>query len=267
MDLQLDEKVVLVTGSNRGTGCGVAGVLAAEGATVIVHGFEQAGAETVAEELRAAGGRAHAVSGDIRTDAGADATVAAVRDVTDHLDVLVNNYGVAEGGGWLDGTSDDWLDIYHKNVLSGVRLVRHFLPEMVERRSGRVIFVSTVGATRPREQMPHYYASKAALVNMAVSLAKEVAGSGVTVNTVSPGIIATAEVRESMTRRAARRGLGTDWAQVEKVAMEEFMPVPVGRIGRVEDVGYLIAFLASDLAGYINAANLRIDGGSAECTN
>ena len=267
MDLELNGRVALVTGSYRGTGKGVATVLAREGATVIVHGFEQGAADAVAVELRKGGGEAIAVAGDIRTDAGAMEVADRVLAATRHVDILVNNYGVAEGGSWDDSTPADWIDAYQKNVLSGVRLVRSFVPGMKARAWGRVIFVGTVGSARPGPRMPHYYASKAVLANMTLSLAKDLSNTGITVNTVSPGLIATDEVRATMTRRAERQGLSTEWADVEKMAAREFMPNTTGRVGTTEDIGELIAFLASDRARYINAANYRIDGGSADCVN
>lgn len=260
MELELKDRRALVTGSYRGTGEGVATVLAREGATVWVHGFEPDAAEGVAARLRAAGGDARAVSGDIRTDTGA----AEVADACGEVDVLVNNYGVAEGGSWQSLT-EDWIDIYQKNVLSGVRLIQAFAPGMRTREWGRVILVSTVGYARPNSRMPHYYASKAALVNMTVSLSKELADTGVTVNCVSPGIVATREIVERFERRAAKEGHPTDWASLEKRIAREFMPNPSGIVGTPEDVGNLVAFLASDRARYINAANLRIDGGAADC--
>lgn len=259
MDLQLAGKRTLVTGSHRGTGAGVARVLAREGARVWVHGFEREAADAVAREIRDEGHEAHAVAGDIRTDDGA-------RDVAEsvgEIDVLVNNYGVAEGGSW-ESPIEDWLDIYQKNVLSGVRLVHALVPGMRERGWGRVLFVSTVGYARPNSRMPHYYASKTALVNMTVSLAKELAHTGVTVNCISPGIIATDEIKDMFRRRAARKGEPTDWPSLEKQAASGSMPNPAGIIGTPEDIGHLVAFLASDRARYINAANVRIDGGTAD---
>jgi NAD(P)-dependent dehydrogenase (short-subunit alcohol dehydrogenase family) len=259
MDLELEGRVALVTGSHRGTGEGIARVLAREGASVLVHGFEADVAAAAAAELARAGVAVRPVSGDMRTDAGALELAAQCGPV----DVLVNNYGVAEGGSW-QSPSDDWVDIYQKNVLSGLRLVQAFTPGMRERGFGRVIFIGTVGSVRPNARMPHYYASKAALPNMTVSLAKELAGTGITVNCVSPGIVATREVREGFTRRAERRGLPTDWQSVEQLILEEFMPNPAGLVGEPEDVGHLVAFLASERARYVNAANLRIDGGAAD---
>jgi NAD(P)-dependent dehydrogenase (short-subunit alcohol dehydrogenase family) len=260
MDLALADRSALVTGSYRGTGAGIARVLAREGARVLIHGFEREPAEEVAAEIRAAGGDAHAVVGDMRTDRGA----ARLADEAGPVEILVNNYGVAEGGSWQSGT-DEWVDIYQKNVLSGVRLVHALTPGMKARGWGRVIFIGTVGSARPSARMPHYYASKATLPNLTLSLAKELANSGITVNCVSPGIVATAEIRERFTRRAEREGRPADWPSVERDILEGFMPNPAGLVGEPEDVGFLVAFLASERARYVNGADLRIDGGAADC--
>jgi NAD(P)-dependent dehydrogenase (short-subunit alcohol dehydrogenase family) len=259
MDLGLSGKRVLVTGSSRGTGAGLARVLAAEGAAVWVHGFEAPPTEAVAEAIRETGHQAHPVVGDIRTDEGAREVAAEIGEI----DILVNNYGVAEGGNW-QSPAEDWIDIYQKNVLSGVRLVHALAPGMRARAWGRILFVSTVGYARPNARMPHYYAAKTALVNMTVSLAKELAHTGITVNCISPGLIATDELKESFTRRAKRKGESTDWPSVEQRVVTGDMPNPAGLIGEPEDIGHLVAFLVSDKARYINAANLRIDGGMAD---
>jgi NAD(P)-dependent dehydrogenase (short-subunit alcohol dehydrogenase family) len=265
MDLGLAGRTALVTGSHRGTGAGIARVLAREGATVVVHGLEPGQADAVAREIEAEGGRVYTASGDVRTGEGARAAAEEALEVAGSVDVLVNNYGAAAGGGWLDGSDADWLDMVETNVLSGARMVRHLVPAMVERGWGRVVFVGTVGSRRPRPRMPGYYAAKAGLPNMVVGLAQELAGSGVTVNCVSPGLVATAEVRAGLERRAAREGWGGDWAEIERRAAREVMPNPSGRIGTPEEVGALVAFLCGERAGYVNGADLRIDGGAADC--
>jgi NAD(P)-dependent dehydrogenase (short-subunit alcohol dehydrogenase family) len=264
VDLGLKDKVALVTGSHRGTGSGIALALAREGARVLVHGFEPGQPEPVVESIRAEGLRAEPVTGDIVSDAGADALVDQIEAGPGHLDILVNNYGVAEGGDWMATSTTEWVGIYQKNVLSGVRLVQAFAPGMKERGFGRIVWLGTVGSTRPGDRMPHYYASKAALPNICVSLAKDLAGSGVTVNLVSPGIIATAEVKETFMRRAERKGWGSDWETVQRKALGDMFANPTGRFAEIEEVASLVAFVASERAGYINATNLRIDGGASD---
>lgn len=239
MELGLNEKVALVTGSHRGTGAGIAGALAREGARVLVHGHEAGQADATVRPLRAAGLDVHGVAGDLTSDAGADEVVAQAFEVAGRVDVLVNNYGVAEGGGWLETSTDEWISIYQKNVLAGVRLVRSFAPAMRERGWGRIIWLGTIGAHRPGARMPHYYASKAVLPNVCTSLAQELEGSGVTVNLVSPGLIATAEV---------------------VTHFERCGEAPDG-VASVEDVAAVVVFLASERAAAVNAANLRVDCG------
>ncbi len=265
MDLKLTGKTALVTGSYRGTGAGIAKTLGAEGAFVVIHGLEPRQPEPVSAEIRDAGGRVSTVTGDPRSEAGADDLSKQLLALDRPIDILINNYGAAAGGGWLDGPSEDWTSMYETNVLSGVRLVQRVAPGMKSRGWGRILFVGTVGSARPRAQTPGYYAAKASLPAMTVSLSKELAGTGVTVNLISPGLIATAEVRAMMERRAKKKGWGTDWAEIEKRAASDFMPTPSGRIARPEEVGALAAFVCSAWADSINGADLRIDGGSADC--
>jgi NAD(P)-dependent dehydrogenase (short-subunit alcohol dehydrogenase family) len=261
MDLGLRGKIALVTASYRGTGRGIARVLAAEGASVLVHGFDRAAAGAVATELRAKGADARAVSGDLMSDEGADQLAAEAGPV----DILVANYGVAAGGSWFgeDTGSDAWYDSYNRNVLAGVRLVRRCVPGMRERGWGRVVLVGTVGSVRPGTRQPQYYAAKAALPGITTSLAQELTGSGITVNLVSPGLVATDEVRERFTRRAKSKGLPTDWDSVQQTIFSEFMDMPTKRVPEPEEVGELVAFLASDRAASITGSNVRIDGGAA----
>jgi len=262
MDLKLHDKTALVSGTHRGTGSEIARELAREGAHVLVHGFEAGQAAPVVAGIRESGGRADEVWGEIRDDEGAEDVRRAVAALGARVDVLVNNYGVAEGGGWFRSSTADWVDQYQKNVLSAVRLVEAFVPAMKEAGWGRVVFLSTIGATRPAARMAHYYAAKTALLAASVSLAQRLAGTGITVNTVSPGLIATDEVRAMIERTVEREGLEGTPEERERAAIERISPNPIGRAARTEEVAALVAFLASERAGYIHGQNLRIDGGA-----
>lgn len=263
MDLGLTGRVALVTGAHRGTGVGVARALAEEGATVLVQGHEPGLADATVTAIREAGGDARAVVGDIRTEAGAAALVADVLGQVARVDIVVNNYGAPEGSDWEASDTASWHGSYEHNVVSAVRMAQAFLPGMRAAGWGRVVFVSTVGATRPGDTIPEYYAAKGALPSITVSLAKHLAGTGITVNCVSPGVIATAEVVEGATRRLERAGRPTDWPHVEEEILRR-MGNPTGRVPRPDDVGRFVAFVVSEPAWHLNGAHLRFDGGTAE---
>lgn len=263
MDLGLDAKVALVTGSYRGTGAGIARVLAAEGATVLVHGLEPGQADETARSIRDVGGRCHVVTGNFRTETGTVALVEEVRAAVPRVDIVVNNYGVPEGSDWVTSDTESWHGSYDANVVTAVRVTQAFLPDMRASGWGRVLFLSTVGATRPGENIPEYYAAKGALPSIAVSLAKHLAGTGITVNCLSPGVIATPEVVERFTERARRQGLDTDWPTVQRVILEA-MNNPTGRVATPEDVGRFVACVVGEPGWHLNGTHLRFDGGAAD---
>ncbi len=254
MDLKLSGSTALVTGSHRGTGNIIAATLLEEGVDVYVHGLEAGQAEAAVEAL----GGGIAATGDITTDAGADALGAAL---TKPVDFLINNYGTADPGSWQESTATDWITAYEKNVLSAQRMIRICLPGMRERNSGRIINLGTVGSSRPNARMPGYYAAKGALANMTVGLAKEVSGSGIRVNLVSPGLILTPEVETAYLETGKRKGWGDTWAEVEPHVARD---IPIRRIARREEVAALVAYLCSPLADAIHGQNIRIDGGAVD---
>ncbi len=260
MDLGLAGRRALVSGSWRGTGAVIAAALAAEGAEVVLHAAEAGQADAVKAELAAAGSDCIIATGDLAGDAGAAAVAAAAGDV----DILINNYGGADRGTWEDADSAAWLAMYERNLMSAVRLSRLLSPAMARRGWGRIVNLGTIGSTRPNARMPHYYAAKGALAAMTVSLAKELGPKGITVNLVSPGLIRTPEVEAAHTARARRKGLPEDWPSVERMIVAEAMPNPVGRIATREEVADLVCFLASARAGFLNAQNVRIDGGAVD---
>ncbi|MEM7286214.1 MAG: SDR family NAD(P)-dependent oxidoreductase [Actinomycetota bacterium] len=258
MDLGLTGRRALVTGSYRGTGAGIARALADEGAHVIVHGFESGQPEATMADIIEAGGSCEAVIADIGTDAGAAELAAAAGEV----DIVVANYGAPVGSTW--SSLDEWAAEWDRNVLAAVRVIQPFTAGMVARGWGRVVVIGTVGSRMPGTHNPGYYAAKAGLPVLVRTLAKELGGSGVTANLVSPGMIATSEVREMLTARATKRGLDADWETVHAWAIENAMPNLTGRIPDPIDIGRVVAFVAGDAGWHINGAEVPLDGGTID---
>jgi 3-oxoacyl-[acyl-carrier protein] reductase len=268
MDLQIAGKRAVVTGSSSGIGEAIAKVLAAEGASVVVHGRREAEAHRVAAEIASAGGKAVVAIGDLSTDAGADAVARAANKAFGGADILVNNAGAFPNVPWLESTAEQWTDIYNQNVGSMVRLITRLVPGMKERGWGRVISIASVVGTMPFAIGASYAATKSANINLAVSLAKDLAGTGVTSNAVSPGMVVTPGVEEWLKGLAPQFGLpADDLPALEQFAAKNMVPNPSARLGRPEDIAAAVAFLASPLAGYINGTNLRVDGGTVPTVN
>jgi 3-oxoacyl-[acyl-carrier protein] reductase len=273
MDLNLAGKRALVTGSSSGIGRAAGQVLAAEGATVAVHGRNRERTEATAESIRQSGGKAHVAIGDLATDRGAAAVIAAVEEALGGVDILVNNIGgneAAGGGlsGWFNDTPEVWTGTMQQNLVAPVRMIHAFVPAMRERGWGRVINVSSGGGAQPTPQAAAYCAAKAAVINLTVSLSVELARSGVTVNTVSPGCTRTDMFEGTLKTMGNAQGWPDDLDTREKLFMDlGLFACSSERYGRPEEIGALIAFLASPLSAFVNGANYRIDGGQVQSVN
>jgi 3-oxoacyl-[acyl-carrier protein] reductase len=194
MDLQLKNKTALVTGSSSGIGKSIAAALAKEGVTVVLHGRNQQKAEAAAKAIREESGHVHVALGDLATDQGAASVVAATRAALGGApDILVNNAGGSDGEpqDWRSASLADWHELFEQNLFSAVRLITALAPELKTKGWGRIINIATALVPAPGTFLPHYAAAKAAMANTTVSLAQEFAGTGVTVNTISPGPILT----------------------------------------------------------------------------
>lgn len=265
MEKDLAGKRALVTGSGAGIGAGIARALAAEGAKVAVHGRNAGPCEKVADEIRAAGGEAIVVTGDAATDAGADAVAAAVNRQFGGLDVLVNNVG-GPGGAltWDNTTMDQWAEQYQLNTLSGVRMIRHFLPGMKEQGFGRIIQIASLAGWRPfPDQVPAYCASKAAMMAVTTSLAQTVAGTGVTANTITPGFVATEALQDYML--GLPHNAGKAWGDIAG-EVAQALRCQVGRLGDPQDIASMVVYLARPSSSWITGSNIRIDGGTCDWT-
>lgn len=267
MDLRLEDKRALVTGSSAGIGAEIARALAAEGARVVVHGRDAGRAEATADRIRADGGRVALVLGDLTEAAAFPNLSMAAIEAFGGIDILVNNAGIYVPRGWFEVEPEDWVATYQSNVASMVRTIHAFAPGMRERGWGRIVNIASGVATAPFPSMPDYAASKAAVLNLTVSLSKELGGTGVTANAVAVGITRTEEVERFFRTVAAEQGWGDDWAEIERRVLSEWASVPVGRIAIPEEVASLVVFLASPNSGFITGSNLRVDGGIVGTVN
>ncbi|NWJ25330.1 SDR family NAD(P)-dependent oxidoreductase [Rhizobium sp. RM] len=263
MDLKLDGKVALVTGSSKGIGEGIAHGLAREGAVVIVHGRDKAKTEAVAHNIIAEGGRAHVVLGDLTREEEVQRLVDETKALG-AVEIVINNAGGSgETQTWETTRPETWAEGYDRNVLAAVRITAPLLPAMRAAKWGRIINVSSLAGMMPPAGRPDYAAAKAAMIAMTASLAKAVALDGITVNTVSPGTIRSISLDEAFRKAAVGQGLAPDapWSEVERQVLPLFAQVPVGRVGTLEEIADAVVFLASPRAGYITGVNLRLDGG------
>lgn len=265
MDLQLNRKTALVTGSSKGIGEAIAATLAREGAHVVVHGRDSVQVARVVDAITAQGGTAYAVIADLTRDEDVEALVAEVESRVGTVDILVNNAG---GSGptndWQDTKPAEWMATYDRNVLAALRITTGVLPKMRQARWGRIINISSGAATTPPPTEPDYSAAKAAMNAMTASLAKAVAAEGITVNAISPGTIKSARLEDAFRAVAADRDIASrdaPWSEIQNGVLPLFAQVPVGRVGELSEVADAVAFLASPLASYITGVSLRVDGG------
>ena len=267
MDLRISGKRALVTGSSSGIGAACALQLAAEGVKVVVHGRDATRAEAIAAQIRSAGGTAHVALGDLASDAGADQVAAEAAGAWGGIDILVNNAGgpSSMSVSWDSNSSDDWSRTFELNTLSAVRMIRHVAPGMKAAGWGRIVQVSSMASVRSRSPaIPDYGAAKATINQISFSASRWLANTGITVNTVSPGLIVSTVLKEFFL--ALPENAGRSWEEVEQTLAASWGGT-VGRIGNPDDVAAAIVFLTSPLADHINGTNVRIDGGMTGYVN
>jgi NAD(P)-dependent dehydrogenase (short-subunit alcohol dehydrogenase family) len=266
MDLRMRDKRALVTGSSSGIGRAIALALAGEGAAVVVHGRDGERAQATADAIVTAGGTATVVLGDLSDEPAAARVAAEATAAFGGIDILVNNAGAAYDAGYAGVTAADWLTLYDTNVAAAVRLVLALTPRMREGAWGRVIQIGSAASSYPLPVRSAYSAAKAALANLTVSLAKELAGTGITSNTISPGPTLTDGFQEFAAAFARDHGLDDATAAI-RVMVNGPLASPSARLATPEEIAALVTFVASPLAASINGANLRVDGGLIPTVN
>jgi len=252
MDLQLTGRTALVTGSTAGIGLAIATALASEGASVIVNGRTQ---ERVDHAVKRSGAL-RGVAADLGTEAGADKVISEFPEV----DILVNNVGIFEPKPFEEISDADWRRFFEVNVLSGVRLSRHYIGRMKRRNWGRIVFISSESALQIPAEMIHYGMTKTAQLAVSRGLAETTAGTGVTVNAVLPGPTASEGVTTFVDRLAETKGI--DRSALERQFFAEARPTSLlQRFATPDEVAAFTVFVCSPLASAINGAALRVDGG------
>jgi len=258
MKLGLQGKQAVVTGSTAGIGLAIAAALAEEGVRVIINGRTEARVAAALDSLRE-----HNKSADVRgiaADLGNSEGVAWFIEQVPEADILVNNLGIFETKPFLEIPDSDWVHFFAVNVLSGVRLTRHFLPGMLRKNWGRVIFIASESAQQIPTEMIHYGVTKTAQVALARGLAESVAGTGVTVNSVLPGPTSS-EGATSFVQDVARRQ-GVSVAEIERQFFATVRPSSLlKRFATPEEVAAVVAFVASAQGAIINGSAVRAEGG------
>ncbi len=257
MDLKLNDKTALVTGSTAGIGLEIARTLAVEGAKVFVTGRTQDKLDEALAGIRASGGtKVEGVLADAATADGASAILKAVPSV----DILVNNLGIYEMKAFADIPDEDWLRLFEVNVMSGVRLSRGYFPGMLERNWGRVIFISSeLGLAIPGE-MVHYGMTKSAQLAVARGMAQQTKGTGVTVNSVLPGPTRAAGIFEFL-KSVSTNPNGTAAEHEAEFFEKHRTSSLLQRMIEPQEIASLVAYVASPLSAATNGASLRAEGG------
>lgn len=258
MDLQLKGKTALVSGSTQGIGFAIAQRLLEEGAAVIINGRTEARISEAVEKLKTAIPGAE-ISG-IAADFAKANEVTALLEKVPEVDILINNAGIFEPKPFAEITDEEWIRFFEINVLSGVRLSRHYFPKMLARNWGRIIFISSESAIMTPDEMIHYGMTKTAQLAVSRGLAELTKNTAVTVNSLLPGPTKSEGVDEFVRQLAEKQNITP--AEAEADFFKTMRPSSlIQRFADVSEIANLAAYLASPLSAATNGAALRADGG------
>jgi NAD(P)-dependent dehydrogenase (short-subunit alcohol dehydrogenase family) len=258
MKIDLAGKTALVTGSTSGIGHAVAKGLAAAGAAVVVNGRTQGKVDAAVTAVTKAvsGAKVRGVAADVATAAGCNALVAALPEV----DILINNAGIFEPKGFFDISDQDWIRFFEVNLMSGVRLSRAYMPAMLKRNWGRIVFISSESALNIPKEMIHYGVTKTAQLALSRGLAEMTRGTAVTVNSVLPGPTMSEGVETFVRDLAKQNGQSVEEAASQFV--KQFRPTSLlQRFASVDEIANMVVYVSSKEASATNGAALRAEGG------
>ncbi|WP_034711711.1 SDR family NAD(P)-dependent oxidoreductase [Acidovorax sp. JHL-9] len=257
LSIDLRGKTAVVTGSTVGIGLAIAKSLAQAGAAVVVNGRKQEAVDQAVAAVRthAPGASAQGVAADLGTAEGCRQ----LATQAPRCDILINNLGIYGTTPFLEIGDDDWQRYWDVNIMSGVRMSRAYMPQMLERNWGRVVFIASESALNIPADMVHYGTSKTAMLGLARGLAKMAAGTGVTVNSVLPGPTLS-EGAAQMLMATAAPGQTLEEAGVAFVKHNRPSSI-IGRAAQLEEVANMVAYVASPLSSATTGAALRVEGG------
>lgn len=258
MDLQLKGKTAFISGSTQGIGFAAAKLLLQEGASVIINGRTDARVQEAVEKLKSLVPNTP-VSG-IAADFSKLDDVQRLMEKLPSVDILINNAGIFEPKAFEDIPDEDWYRFFEVNVMSGVRLSRHFFQKMLDKNWGRIIFISSESSILIPSEMIHYGMTKTAQLAVSRGLAERTKNTGVTVNTIMPGPTKSEGVLEFLRKLATEQGVTHE--EAEKNFFKNMRPTSlIQRFADVSEIASMIAYIASPLSSATNGAALRVEGG------
>jgi 3-oxoacyl-[acyl-carrier protein] reductase len=254
MELGLKDKVAIVTGGTQGIGRATALTLAREGAAVAIAARGQERRDQTAAEIRAAGGRVAAIRADVSKAADCERVVAEAVKAFGRLDILINNAGTSATGEFAAASDEIWQADFDLKLFAAIRLARLAIPHMKRQGGGRIVNLTNIGAKQPRAKSMPTTVTRAAGLAFTKALSKELAPDKILVNTVCIGLVRAGQHEA----KAARQGV-----DVEQLYAALGKDIPLGRVGRAEEVANVIAFLASEAASYVSGTSVNLDGGAS----